>query len=132
MIEQLSFKVKRMGVIRTLYIDNAPYQPLDEANGDFRVVIDRQYAGGLYKLAEFHNIYVIYYMHHIVRRLSMVVSPPWAGGARVGLFASRSAVRPNPIGLGSTDSSRPISTRSCSTSRSGRSQLISPCGTGSS
>ncbi len=99
MIEQLSFKLKRIGVIRTPYIDNAPYQPLDEAKGDFRVVVDSQYADGLYKLAKFHYIYVIYYIHHIVRRLSMIVSPPWAGGARVGLFASRSPVRPNPIGL---------------------------------
>jgi tRNA-Thr(GGU) m(6)t(6)A37 methyltransferase TsaA len=29
----------------------------------------------------------------------MTVSPSWAKGARVGLFASRSPRRPNPIGL---------------------------------
>ena len=29
----------------------------------------------------------------------MDVSPPWANGLRVGLFASRSPLRPNPIGL---------------------------------
>ena len=31
--------------------------------------------------------------------MSMTVSPPWTGGARVGVFASRSPVRPNSIGL---------------------------------
>jgi len=29
----------------------------------------------------------------------MRVSPPWAGGKQVGVFASRSPVRPNPVGL---------------------------------
>jgi tRNA-Thr(GGU) m(6)t(6)A37 methyltransferase TsaA len=29
----------------------------------------------------------------------MMVSPPWADGKKVGVFASRSPVRPNPIGL---------------------------------
>ena len=28
-----------------------------------------------------------------------MVSPPWAKGKKVGVFASRSPVRPNPIGL---------------------------------
>jgi len=98
-IEQLSFRLKRIGVIRTPYVDNAPYQPLDEDKGNFRIVVDSQYTDGLYKLAKFRYIYVIYYIHRIVRTLSMIVSPPWAGGARVGLFASRSPVRPNPIGL---------------------------------
>ena len=29
----------------------------------------------------------------------MIVSPPWAEGKRVGVFSSRSPLRPNPIGL---------------------------------
>jgi len=29
----------------------------------------------------------------------MIVSPCWTPGTKVGLFASRSAVRPNPIGI---------------------------------
>ncbi len=29
----------------------------------------------------------------------MIVSPPWAGGVNVGVFASRSPDRPNHIGL---------------------------------
>jgi tRNA-Thr(GGU) m(6)t(6)A37 methyltransferase TsaA len=29
----------------------------------------------------------------------MTVIPPWTGDTKVGLFASRSPVRPNPIGI---------------------------------
>ena len=95
----VSFKLKQIGVIRTPYIDNAPYQPVEEDEGDFRIVVESQYTDGLYKLAKFRYIYVIYYIHRVKRELSMVVSPPWIGGEKVGVFASRSPIRPNRIGL---------------------------------
>ena len=47
----------------------------------------------------FRYIYVIYYLHRVSRDIEDFVSPPWAGGYEVGLFASRSPARPNPIGL---------------------------------
>ena len=93
------FDLKQIGVIRTPYTDSAPYQPVEEDEGDFRIVFEPQYAGGLYKLAGFHYIYVIYYIHHVKGEQSMIVSPPWAGGVKVGVFASRSPDRPNHIGL---------------------------------
>ncbi len=95
----LNFNLKQIGLIRTPYTDNAPYQPVDEDRGDFRIVVDPQYVRGLYKLAQFRYIYVIYLIDRIKHKLSMEVSPPWADGMKVGLFASRSPVRPNPIGL---------------------------------
>jgi tRNA-Thr(GGU) m(6)t(6)A37 methyltransferase TsaA len=98
-MKQLSFKLKQIGVIRTPYTDNAPYQPVDKDEGDFRIVIDSQYVGGLYKLVKFRYIYVIYFIHRIKQKPSIVVSPPWTGGMKVGVFASRSPVRPNPIGI---------------------------------
>ncbi len=94
-----SFKFRQIGIIRTPYTDNAPYQPVQEDEGDFYIVVDPQYVNGLHKLVEFRYIYVIYYIHRIERELSMAVSPPWAGGDEIGVFASRSPVRPNPIGL---------------------------------
>jgi hypothetical protein len=57
----LNFHLKQIGVIRTPYIDNAPYQPVEEDEGDFRIVVDSQYVDSLYKLDEFRYIYVIYY-----------------------------------------------------------------------
>lgn len=96
---QLSFKLKQIGIIRTPYTDNAPYQPVEEDKGDFRVVVEPQYTDGLYELAKFRYIYVIYYIHQVKRKLSMIVSPSWTDGVRTGVFASRTAIRPNCIGL---------------------------------
>jgi tRNA-Thr(GGU) m(6)t(6)A37 methyltransferase TsaA len=98
-MNQLNFNLKQIGVIRSPYKDKAPYQPVDEAGGDFRIVVDPQYTGGLHKLAEFRYIYVIYFIDRLRREPSMTVSPPWAGGKQIGIFASRSPVRPNSIGL---------------------------------
>jgi len=95
----VSFKLKQIGVIRTSYIDNAPYQPVEKDEGDFRIVVESQYADGLYKLDKFCYIYVIYYIHRAKRKLSMIASPPWISGEKVGVFASRSPIRPNRIGL---------------------------------
>jgi len=93
------FELSQIGVIRTPYTEDAPYQPLENDRGDFRIIVEPQYADGLYKLARFRYVYVIYYIHKISRKPSMFVSPPWTGGIKVGVFASRSPVRPNFIGL---------------------------------
>ena len=97
--EIMSFDLKQIGVIRTPYTVNAPYQPVKEDKGDFRIVVDPRYTEGLYKLDGFRYIYVIYYVHQVKREPSMIVSPSWAGGVNVGVFASRSPVRPNYLGL---------------------------------
>jgi len=93
------FQIRRIGVIRTPYIDNAPYQPVSEDKGDFRVVVDEEYAKGLSDLEKFRYMYIIYYIDRLTHSPSMMVSPPWISGAKVGLFASRSPARPNPIGI---------------------------------
>ena len=86
-------------MIRTPYIDNAPYQPVDEDEGEFRIVVDEKYADGLVDLISFRYMYAIYYIHRLTHSPSMIASPRWTPGTKVGLFASRSAVRPNPIGI---------------------------------
>lgn len=93
------FEFKQIGVIRTPYIDNAPYQPVDDDKGEFRIVVDEKYFGGLSKLASFRYIYVIYYIDRLTHSPSMIVKPGWTPGTKVGLFASRSPIRPNPIGV---------------------------------
>ncbi len=99
MAKLTNFRFKQIGVIKTPYIDNAPYQPVNESKGDFRIVLNSEYKEGLLKLKSFRYMYVIYYVHRVKRKSSMVVTAPWAAGAKIGLFASRSPVRPNPIGL---------------------------------
>ncbi|CAD6491910.1 MAG: hypothetical protein ANIMEMIM_00242 [Candidatus Argoarchaeum ethanivorans] len=92
------FKLKQIGAIRTPYTDNTPHQPVEDDKGDFRIAVNPEYTEGLNELSVFHYIYVIYYMHRVKRGLSMMVSPPRAD-KMVGVFASRSPVRPNCIGL---------------------------------
>ena len=64
-MSQLNFNLKQIGVIRSPYKEKAPYQPVDEAEGDFRIIVDSQYANGLYKLSDFHYIYVVYFIHRL-------------------------------------------------------------------
>jgi tRNA-Thr(GGU) m(6)t(6)A37 methyltransferase TsaA len=90
---------ERIGVIRTPYTDSAPYQPVDEDEGEFKIVLDEEYADGLRDLASFRYMYVIYHIDRRRRDCPMIVSPGWIPGAHVGLFASRSPDRPNPIGI---------------------------------
>jgi len=97
----LSFKFKRIGIIHTPYTnnDNVPYQPVEE-EGNSRIVVEPQFTNGLYKLDKFRYIYLLYYIDQIKEKLSMlIISPPWTNGTDVGVFASRSPVRPNRIGL---------------------------------
>jgi len=91
--------MKSIGTIRTPFAAEAPNQPSESEEGEFRIVLSPLYAAGLHGLASFRYVYVIYYMDQVQRRVSMIVKPPGAGGREVGLFASRSPVRPNPIGL---------------------------------
>ncbi len=90
---------KKIGIIHTPYTDNAPYQPVEKDTGIFFILLDDNYLDGLKKLDRFRYIYVVYYIHRLKRGVSMSVYPPWANGRKVGLFASRAPLRPNPIGL---------------------------------
>ena len=92
-------KLTQIGVIRTPYKDNAPYQPVDDDPGDFRIVLDDLYTDGLADLNSFKYIYTIYYIDRLSKVFSMDVTPAWAPDLKVGLFSSRSPNRPNPIGI---------------------------------
>jgi tRNA-Thr(GGU) m(6)t(6)A37 methyltransferase TsaA len=99
MPKNINYKLKPIGVIRTPYQNNAPYQPVDTDEAEFYAIIDHQYTEGLSDLKKFNYIYLIFYADRITRKVEMTVSPPWTDGKKVGVFASRSPVRPNPIGL---------------------------------
>lgn len=94
-------RLKPIGNIRTPYIDHAPFQPVERCakDGDFCLVLNHEYIEGLKDLSSFNYIYVIFFMDRRKSKRTMLVSPPWAGGKEVGLFASRSPNRPNPIGI---------------------------------
>ena len=91
--------VHSIGIIKTPYHDSAPYQPVDSDDREFYIVLNREYSDGLYKLDTFNYVYLIYYVHQVNSDIAMRVLPPWADGREIGVFASRSPVRPNFLGL---------------------------------
>ncbi|NIA11554.1 MAG: tRNA (N6-threonylcarbamoyladenosine(37)-N6)-methyltransferase TrmO [Nitrospiraceae bacterium] len=88
-----------IGTIHTPYREKAPYQPVESDEGTFFLEMNPDYEPGLKDLDTFKYIYVLYFIDRLVKKVSMDVAPFWAGEIEVGLFASRSPLRPNPIGL---------------------------------
>jgi len=96
-VDKITFQP--IGTIKTPYLDAAPYQPVDTDEQEFYLQLGPAYVAGLKDLDSFTYIYVLYYIDRLRVAPKMEVSPPWAAGEKVGLFASRSPGRPNPIGL---------------------------------
>ncbi|MFO7974899.1 MAG: tRNA (N6-threonylcarbamoyladenosine(37)-N6)-methyltransferase TrmO [Candidatus Hydrogenedentota bacterium] len=94
-----------IGIIHTPYTltSGAPYQPveLDDQKGrHFYIEIDEKYGPALHRLDSFTYVYLLYHIDRLKESFEVHVTPPWTGGAMtVGVFASRSPLRPNPIGL---------------------------------
>jgi len=75
-----------------------------ESSGELsRVRIFPEFCAGLQKLNTFSHIIILYWIHlrdrEDERRVLRVVSKRHPGAPQVGVFASRSPSRPNPIGL---------------------------------
>lgn len=90
-----------IGVVHTPYGENAPSQGReDDDTGEFYLELFSRYSSGLRDLERFDHIMILFHMDR-VRGYdgSNEAYPPHMGGASVGLFASRSPNRPNPIGL---------------------------------
>jgi tRNA-Thr(GGU) m(6)t(6)A37 methyltransferase TsaA len=70
------------------------------ANG-FALKIVPQYRAALQGLEEFHHIIVLWWSHYLdnpEQRSVLVAEKPYKNGpARLGIFATRSPLRPNPI-----------------------------------
>jgi tRNA-Thr(GGU) m(6)t(6)A37 methyltransferase TsaA len=89
----------QIGTIRTPYKDRAPHYPEEDAAGEFRIIVNEEYTDGLDGLDAFGYVYVLSYLDRTSHHSPLRVSPPGAQGKQVGIFASRSPDRPNPIGL---------------------------------
>ena len=87
-----------VGIIHTPYKDQAPRQPQPDAEGDFRIIVDDRWADALYRLDEFKYICVFFHLHRSQMEVPTRVFPRGRTDVQVGVFASRSPARPNPIG----------------------------------
>ncbi|QQG66430.1 tRNA (N6-threonylcarbamoyladenosine(37)-N6)-methyltransferase TrmO [Desulfobulbus oligotrophicus] len=78
-------------------IENMPIQPKGAAEFQGMVVVDEQYIDGLQDLAGFSHIYLLYSFHKATRTELLVT--PFLDQQTRGVFATRSPLRPNHIGL---------------------------------
>lgn len=91
--------IQPIGVIHSPFksIEDMPIQPRGAAEATGTVVVDEQYRAGLADLEGFSHIYLLYSFHQ-AKRTSLTVIPFMDTRPR-GVFATRSPLRPNHIGL---------------------------------
>jgi len=88
-----------IGEIRTKFsASHPPPRPFNESDYDAQIIIFPEFQEGLKELEKFKYIYVLFYLDQN-QGYSLTAHPPSAKGKVVGVFASRSPHRPNPIGL---------------------------------
>ncbi len=97
MKNDMNFEI--IGKIHTPYKDVAPFTPDEKlCDGEFVIELFPEYQKALYKLDRFNYIYVLFYIDK-AKQAKLRVHPPYEKAGEVGLFASRSPNRFNPIGL---------------------------------
>ena len=94
-----TYSIESIGIIHTPHksIENMPIQPKGAVGIEGYVVVDEQYADGLKDLDGFSHIYLIYYLHKAIRTELLV--KPFMDTQTRGVFATRSPLRPNHIGI---------------------------------
>ncbi len=82
-------------------ITRASHAELRHGSAISQIIIDKRFARGLEGLQKFSHVYVLFWLHEIPRRSrKLKVHPQGRADFReVGVFATRSPHRPNPIGL---------------------------------
>ncbi len=94
-----------IGVMRTPFVEKfgVPRQPLmvPEARGVIELGPDPRYRAAFAHIEKFSHVWVLYvFDQHLSAPWTPTILPPRVEGPRrVGVFASRSPHRPNPIGM---------------------------------
>ena len=91
--------VKPIGIIHSPFtkLENMPIQPKGASETEGTVVIDNNYTAGLKDLEGFSHIYLVYHFHKATRTALSVT--PFLDTEERGVFATRSPLRPNHIGI---------------------------------
>lgn len=91
--------IEPIGYIHSPYttIENMPIQPKGAMSQKGQVVVDEKYVDGLEDLDGFSHIYLFYIFHKVIRTELQVT--PFMDTQSRGVFATRSPLRPNHIGL---------------------------------
>lgn len=95
--------IKPIGYIRSPYPTRfgIPRQPglVKSARCVIVLDFDHQVNLAVRGLEEFSHIWVVFVFHSLKREWKPVVAPPRLAGKKMGVLATRSPYRPNPIGL---------------------------------
>lgn len=91
--------MKPIGTIQSPFkeLENMPIQPKGAKEVIGKIVVDMAYIDGLKDLDGFSHIYVIYEFHKATRTETTVI--PFMDTQPRGVFATRTPLRPNHIGL---------------------------------
>lgn len=97
----MTIEFQAIGTIHSPYLYNLPIpsQPQKDMPGEFWITLKPEFLDGLDKLLTYRYLYIIYYLDRSEPSTNLRVHPSWAPEIEVGVFASRSPKRPNPIGL---------------------------------
>jgi len=101
----VKFEIKTIGVVESCFKEKfgIPRQPGLVPEARASIIIESPYDRdeAFYGLQVFSHIWVIFIFHQCIKeKWKPTVRPPRLGGnQRMGVFASRSMFRPNPIGL---------------------------------
>ena len=99
------FQFEQIGVIRSPYKEKfaVPRQPglVKSASGELHLLAPYNQADAVRGLEAFSHLWVIFVFHQTMEGgWRPTVRPPRLGGnARMGVFATRSTFRPNPVGM---------------------------------
>lgn len=100
-----SFNFSPIGLVHSCYREKfgVPRQPnlVEAAKASIEIIPPYNNADAFDGIEDFSHIWIIFCFHqHIAHEWKAKVRPPRMGGnQRIGVFASRSSFRPNPIGM---------------------------------
>ncbi|MBM9615075.1 tRNA (N6-threonylcarbamoyladenosine(37)-N6)-methyltransferase TrmO [Desulfobulbus rhabdoformis] len=78
-------------------LENVPIQPTEAKSAEGIIEVFPEFAEGLKDLEGFSHVHVLYHLHAMIG-YDLMVKPCLDAKLR-GIFATRAAKRPNPIGL---------------------------------
>lgn len=100
-----AFSFNQIGVIRSPYKEKfaVPRQPglIEDGGGELQLLAPYNQPEAVRGLSDFSHLWVVFVFHQTMDGgWRPTVRPPRLGGnARMGVFATRSTFRPNPIGM---------------------------------
>lgn len=91
--------IKPIGIIRSPHTsaEGMPIQPKGAPQAVGRIIVDEAFRDGLHDLDGFSHIYILYSFHQATRTELLVT--PFMDTQERGVFATRSPLRPNHIGM---------------------------------